>query len=277
MSPEWFRAARARGIPTIFDPTFWIARRALRGVSYGPVTLIAVYRHNNARTVQALLDAFKPVRVALWALDEPAKALQVHTVGCGPGTRPELLNRLNRCVTQGEEGIDGLLLVCDDDVRIAPRHARLFLKLILAAELDVAQPGHLFRSYTSWSYVRRRPFTLVRLTAFVEQGPVLAFSERGVAGCFPLREDRGMGWGLEADWARLATQGLRLGIVDGVGMRHLNPVSSAYDRRAAEHVARRALAEAGFESFTALQVTLGSWRPTQEVAAWLRDGDDSAS
>lgn len=271
MLPSWFRTITGRGMPTLLDPTFWIGWRALRDVPLAPVTVVAVYRRENARILQPLLDAFEPQRVALWALDEPADALLDRTVGIGPGTRPELLNRLERCVAGGEGGIEGVLLVCDDDVRIAPRHARLFLRLMRAAELDVAQPGHLFRSYTSWSYVRRRLFTLVRLTAFVEQGPLLALSERGVARCFPLREDVGMGWGLEADWAMFAKQGLRLGIVDAVGMRHLNPVSDAYDRPTAEFAARRALGDAGFDSFGALQVTLARWRPPRRAPSWVGD------
>jgi len=54
-------------------------------------------------------------------------------------------------------------------------------------------------------------------------------------------------------------------------MRHLNPVSGAYDRSAAERMGRRALAEAGFDSYTAMQVTLGQWRPGQRRPGWVRD------
>jgi hypothetical protein len=235
-----------------------------------PVALLGVYRCANESTVLGLLRSFAPSQVALWALDRPAESLAEHTVGSGPGARPVLLNKLYCHLRNGRAPSERVFVVCDDDVRINRAHARLFLKIIKRANLDVAQPSHVYRSYTSWAYVRRKPFTLARLTAFLEQGPIFAVSSAGAAQFFPLREDLGMGWGLEAGWARLAIGGARLGVVDAVGMRHLNPVSGAYDRSIAEDTAQRALAEAGFDSFAAMQVTLERWRPTSTAPTWVR-------
>lgn len=272
MRARWITALRSRGVPTFADPTFWLGAWRLRREPVVPVRLIGVYRNQNARTLGSLLRSFSPDRVALWALDEIAETLRKDTIGTGAGTRPALLNVLREHILHTPATFDGILLVCDDDAVISRRHARLFLRLVRMSALDVAQPSHLYRSHTSWPYVRRQLFSFVRLTGFVEQGPLVAFSPAGASQCFPLREDVGMGWGLESDWARLALRGLRLGIVDAVGVRHLNPVSQAYDRAAAERAGRRALSDAGFQSYGAMQVTFQRWRPTRRAPAWIRDG-----
>lgn len=258
--------------PVPVDPTTVLSRWMLRGRAVPPVSLIGIYRSENAGTVRRLVASVRPARVALWALDSPADTLAHHTVGSGPGMRPALLNRLyEHAVGQEQLPAEGILLVADDDVHIGVRHARAFVQLFQIAALDIGQPAHLYGSYTSWRFVRRRPFTFARLSRFVEQGPIIAFSAGGARRSFPLREDLGMGWGLEAEWARSAQDGTRLGIIDGAGMRHLNPVSGAYDRASAEQAGRAALAASGFGSYSEMQVTLSRWRPPARLPPWSRD------
>ena len=262
----WRRAARQLAQPAHVAPR--LLSRALRQVDVPPVALISVYRAKHAPVLEQLLRRLPPdSEVALWALDEPSSALERRTVGSGPGTRTELLNRLSRHVTA-----DRTLLVADDDVAISGRDLRLFLRASRAAGLDLAQPAHLARSYTSWPFVRQRLFTYVRLTRFVEQGPLMALSPRGVRECFPLPEELGMGWGLEALWARLADGRLRLGIVDAAGMRHLSPVSAGYDRGEQEARGRATLAATSFSSFSELQVTNAAWVMGRPRPAWVTVG-----
>ena len=259
----WRLAARQLAQPVHIAP-YLLARR-LRGVPDPELAVIAVYRRRNAPTIARLLGELPEAEAALWALDEPSESLERHTIGTGGGTRPELLNRHQRAVGGGSRH----LLVADDDVRMPARRLRLFLRACAAAGLDLAQPAHLPRSYTSWPFVRQRLFTYVRLTDFVEQGPMILFSARGVAECFPLPEDLGMGWGLEALWTRLARDGRRLGIVDAAGMRHLSPVSEGYDRGEQESSGRDALREAGFSSYADLQVTRSEWRVGRPAPGWV--------
>jgi hypothetical protein len=246
-----------------------VLARALRRRERPPAAVIAVYRESNAPRLARLLAALPGADSALWALDRPSDLLRERTIGTGAGTRTELLNELERAVSPILR--DGsYLIVTDDDVAMGRGQLELFVRACGAAGFDLAQPGHLPRSHASWPFVRQRLATFARITDFVEQGPLMAFSRRGLEQCFPLPESLGMGWGLEAAWATLSRAGLlRLGIVDAAGMRHLQPVSAAYERPGAESQARRVLREAGFSSFAEMQVTRAEWRLGQPRPDWV--------
>lgn len=201
------------------------------------------------------MTAVPDARWLLWALDEVAPSLAERTIGSGAGTRTELLNRIHRQCPDGFE----LVVIADDDVEIMGYQFRLFLKAAKAAALDLSQPAHLCRSYHSWPFVRQRLFTLIRLTHFVEQGPIVAFSQSGLASCFPLPESLGMGWGVEAEWARKSFEGLRLGVVDAAGMRHRGVVSAGYDRQSQHETGLQAVRGAGFSSYADFQVDCERW------------------
>jgi hypothetical protein len=95
---------------------------------------------------------------------------------------------------------------------------------------------------------------VVREVDFVEQGPLVVLSARAQQVLLPLPADLDMGWGVEARWWRLATtHGLRLGIVDAVGMHHLAAAGTAYDRAAAEHFLAREVHAAGLSAISDLQ------------------------
>jgi hypothetical protein len=135
------------------------------------------------------------------------------------------------------------LLVVDDDVALPPRFLDRFLALAERFDLDLAQPAQTLASHAAWRIVRRRPFSVLRETRFVEIGPVTAFSRRAAAELLPFPDLR-YGWGLDAHWAALAAQrGWRLGIADAVPVRHdARPVASGYDSAAATAEARAFLA-----------------------------------
>jgi hypothetical protein len=255
-------AARQLAQPMHIAPK--LLERRLRSVPDPDVAVIAIYRRDNAATIARLLAGLPDAEVALWALDEVAPALADRTLGTGGGTRPGLLNQLQRAV-----GGARYLVVTDDDVSMPPRQLRLLVRACCAAGLDLAQPAHAPLSHVSWPFVRQRLTTYVRLTGFVEQGPLIVLSPHGVGELFPMPEDIGMGWGLEARWARRERDGLRLGIVDAAGMRHLVPAASAYDRGESEAAGRDVLRENGFSSYGELQVVRDEWRVGQPAPDWI--------
>src|SRR5579863_5797108 len=229
--------------------------------------VIGIYRRDNAATLRRLIDAIPEAHVSLWALDAVADTVRDATIGSGAGSRTELVNRLEH--QRHAPGVRWLLMA-DDDVAMPIGQLRLFLRLASVADLDISQPAHLARSYASWRFNRQRIAPLVRLTRFVEPGPIVLFSPRARQACIPLPEELGMGWGLEAHFAAAANDGrLRLGVVDAVGMRHLKPVSMNYRRGEAESIGRQALARSGVGSYATLQVETERWPLWKSRPSWI--------
>ena len=75
---------------------------------------------------------------------------------------------------------------------------------------------------------RRRPGLTARRTRFVEIGPVTAIRADAFDALLPF-PDLQMGWGLDAYWSALAAEhGWKLGVIDAVPVRHVQPVAAAY-------------------------------------------------
>jgi GT2 family glycosyltransferase len=153
------------------------------------------------------------------------------------------------------------LLLIDDDILLPRGFLDRFLFLAERFSLDLAQPSHRLRSHAAWSVTRRRPFSVVRETSFVEIGPVTAFSRRTFSALLPFPPLR-MGWGLDAHWAALAREhGWRCGVLDAVSIRHrAAPAASAYSRETALAEARAFLAERPYLPAGEIQRTLNSHR-----------------
>ncbi|MGE4427506.1 MAG: glycosyltransferase family 2 protein [Solirubrobacteraceae bacterium] len=139
---------------------------------------------------------------------------------------------------------DRVLLV-DDDIELPRRFLDRFVGLCSAAGLDLAQPAHRRHGHAAWPITRRRPGVAWRRTTFVEIGPLTAFSARACGVLLPFSPDVGMGWGLDAHWAALASEhDLRCGIVDALPVGHLAaPAATAYGRDDAVAAARALLAD----------------------------------
>jgi hypothetical protein len=188
--------------------------------------------------------------------------VELHT---GPPGRLGKFENLNRMLANGVggypiKGHDWLLLV-DDDVLLPRGFLDRFLFLAERFSLDLAQPAHRLSSHAAWPLTRRRPFSVVRETGFVEIGPVTAFARRTFSTLLPFPELR-MGWGLDAHWAALAReQHWRCGVLDAVSIRHrAAPAASAYSREAAIAEARAFLAERPYLSARETQRTLTTHR-----------------
>jgi hypothetical protein len=198
-----------------------------------PATLVCVYRRRNLKNVlQLVAEAEKTgMQVRLWALDDLAPELAQLTLGSGPGTRFQLLNKL----ASADEPSRWLVIV-DDDVRfLSPRPLGTLLKVSAAQSVDISQPAQARGSFRSHLISRQGLLTSLRETTFVDQGPVVAFSPRARSLALPFPEE-GMGWGVELEWLALRDKGVRLGLVDCVPLLHLLPMGGGYDMR--EELAR---------------------------------------
>lgn len=252
------------------EPVRMVLRPKVRRRPCPPMGLIMVYRSRNEHHVLRLLDqAGGPLEVALWALDEVTERLAALTVGSGPGSRPQLLNRASAALPLGP---DAWLLFADDDVVMDAGTLADAVRLATSAELDVTQPSHARRSANSWALNRHRPFTWARQTRFVETGPLLMFGPRARAACLPFDERLGMGWGSEATWGTKLD--LRCGVLDGVTMLHLEPVGVAYDARAqlqqADEVFASLLPAAGFSTMEEFQRVTGRWAWWRRRPPWAQ-------
>jgi GT2 family glycosyltransferase len=174
-------------------------------------------------------------------LERSRHDVEVRTATAGGRGKFENLNAL-----LGEHGVEGRdwVLLVDDDVALPAGFLDRLLFLAERFDLDLAQPAHRHRSHAAWELTRRRTGALVRVTAFVEIGPVVALRASTFAQLLPFGDLR-MGWGLDAHWAALArAYGWRMGIVDALPVTHLlRPVAGDYPADEAIAEARTFLAE----------------------------------
>jgi hypothetical protein len=207
------------------------------------VLVVGVYRDPAilARSLRALRSTRHNVRVALGSMGAADDDLRRHTVA--EHLTGGKFQNLNRLLDAAEEEPDWTLVV-DDDVRLPRAFLDRFLAVCEAFQLDLAQPAQTLRSHSAWKVTRRRPASLVRVTRFVEIGPVTAFGRRAAAELLPFPELR-FGWGLDLHWSAVAGRhGWRLGIVDALPVRHESAlVGSAYSRDDAVEEAARFLTD----------------------------------
>jgi len=158
------------------------------------------------------------------------------------------------------EQCDWLLLI-DDDVALPRGFLDTFLFLAERFDLRLAQPAHRFRSHAAWAVTRRRAGSLVRETAFVEIGPVVALQRSTFARLLPFPALR-YGWGLDAHWSALAREcGWRIGIVDATPVQHhMRPIAASYGREQAMAEARTFLADRPYTPAAQAQRTLAVHR-----------------
>jgi hypothetical protein len=231
--------------------------------------LLSVYRARNAQVVALLATtaARSGGTVRLWALDRGVPALSAWTIGEGPGGRLDLLNAL---LASGPVDDDAYVTVADDDASFVLGYPR-YLTLVRRAGFDLAQPAHTRRrSNPSHPVTLRAPWSLARLTSFVEIGPVVTVAPSWRSSVLPFPAGLGMGWGLEADWYGLHRRGARLGIVDASPVRHLGPVGTAYEQSGERERMAERLAANGLGGLDEIQRTLATWRPWQRTPPWLR-------
>ena len=240
-----------------------------------PLTsLIGVYRRRNAPYVAALVGVALAQRwpTAWWALDAVEPELADVTVGAGPGMRLALLNELTQHVPH-----EGYVVVSDDDVVFTRESIPALVALCEQAQLDLAQPARSddnarFEFNVAHAITRARRLSRVRLTTFVETGPLIVVGPRWRDRILPFPEERGMGWGVELDWHELWKGGCLLGIVDDVRVMHAGEPGSDYDAGLEATRIHEELTRRRYEGWKHVQRTVGVWRPWMKTPPWLQNG-----
>lgn len=226
----------------------WRLRRAARAWPQRRVLALGVERADEpnvlARSEHELLRSKHKVRFASTTVGDRGK-----------------FENLNQLLQQNPpRGYDWLLAI-DDDVLLPHGFLDAFVFLIERFDLRLAQPAHRARSHTAWEITRRRAGSLVRQTAYVEIGPIVAFHASTFPVLLPFPGLRA-GWGLDAHWAALAReQDWRIGIVDATPVRHgLRRTAAAYDRGEAIAEGLRFLADKPYVKPSESQRTLVTHR-----------------
>lgn len=137
------------------------------------------------------------------------------------------------------------LLVTDDDVRLPADFLDLLMFFALRCDLKFAQPAHRFVSYASARIIVRRFKSLVRRTQFVENGPVTLFHSSTFPEILPFPSLR-WAWGIDVLWSAIAMRkGWRMGVIDGLSLKHWRPVGNSYNANAARLEAEEFLRREG--------------------------------
>jgi len=224
------------------------------------VLVLSVYRPGSRlpEALERLTSERHSVRLVLGSTGEADPALAKHTAATQMrGGKFENLNRLLAAAPPlGAAAVAPLgaaapplgaydwLFVVDDDVALTPRFLDRHIAVCERLGLDLSQPAQSMRSHAAWRVTRRRPFSLARVTQYVEIGPVTAFTRPVAQALIPFPALR-FGWGLDNHWGALARErGWRLGVVDALPVRHeIQHVAATYAHADAIAEARAFLAD----------------------------------
>ena len=235
-----------------------------------PALVVGIYRRRHAEAFAKRLRRGAPREwpVALWALDEPHRALDAVTVGSGPGQKFDLVNEILARHPRPERHH---VLVVDDDILFGPDALLRLVRIGERAEFDLWQAAHARGSHLSHEITRRRLAATARETTFVEIGPVFVVAAQAAGSFLPFPGGMGMGWGLEVVWRRARDHGRRLGIVDAVTIHHPDVPNTTYPQRieAEERRLRALLADADLADLEDAQETLGTWPLWRRRPPWL--------
>lgn len=256
------------------------SRRLLRRSPEPPVVVTCVYRRRHADLVLAMMRRSHRARWVLWAYDEVDPRLEHATVGSGRGGRLELHERMVAHATstgahqdaQEDAGEDPWWVIADDDIVTGGWSFTELAAVARDAQLDVSAPAHSWGSHWSHRITLQRALSAVRLTHFVEIGPVVVLSPAGRRTLTPFPDANPVGWGLESYWSSLHRSDVRCGLVDALPVDHRVPMGGTYSSRSAWESGQAYVRTLGIDDFTAEQrammVTLATWRPWRRRAPW---------
>ena len=205
------------------------------------VLVMSVYRPDRERLSRALPALTSELHRVTRAFGSMGEATLDGTVATNlDGGKFPNLNAVHAAA--GSPSADWTLVV-DDDVALPSRFLDRFVAACEQWDLALAQPAQTLHSHAAWPVTRRRSGQAVRVTRFVEIGPVTAMRREVASDLMPFPDLR-YGWGLDAHWAAVAEErGWRLGVVDALPVRHEHAaVAAAYSSQEAIEEARRFLA-----------------------------------
>jgi hypothetical protein len=137
------------------------------------------------------------------------------------------------------------LLVTDDDIRLPDGFLDLLMYFSHTYDLKFVQPAHKLASFSSARSSVRHWGALVRQTLFVENGPITLFHRDTFPSILPFPSLR-WAWGIDVLWSQLAIRhDWKMGIIDGLPVKHWRPVGNAYNANAARDEAVAFLKEQG--------------------------------
>lgn len=199
----------------------------------GKVLVLGVDVPSRSKDLQAVFQALAKSRHEV--VCEAAPLLQ----GLGK------FQNINRALAHHDLSEFEWLVVTDDDIALPPRFLDTFLDLAEREQLKICMPAHCFNSHLGFLVTQRKWNSLVRVTRFVECGPLTAFHRDIFSACLPFPELR-WAWGSDVLWSQIAwDKGMRIGVVDACPLRHLRPVAGSYDGDEARLEAEAFLREAG--------------------------------
>lgn len=125
------------------------------------------------------------------------------------------------------------VIMTDDDIVVPENFIDDLIAISEISGLNIAGPAQRRRSFHNHDITRREGKGLLRVTNYVEVGPMVLFRSDTFAAVFPLPVTK-YGWGVDLLWSKLAARNRwKMGIVDGTPIRHLSPAGSTYDWNAA--------------------------------------------
>jgi hypothetical protein len=140
------------------------------------------------------------------------------------------------------------LIVVDDDVALPKHFLDRFLYLAEMADLKICMPAHRFHSYQSYAITQRQLSSLVRVTNYVESGPITAFRRDVFEYVLPFPGLR-WAWGTDVAWTEYAKRHqFKIGIVDATAIGHLRPVAGSYKSKDAREEGEAFLLGIGADS-----------------------------
>jgi hypothetical protein len=137
-------------------------------------------------------------------------------------------DNINLALTEHDLSTFDWILIVDDDIALPPHFLDLFVYFCWRERLQLAMPAHRFLSHKSFAVTERHWGSAVRLTNFVEIGPMTLLHASLFDALIPFPSLR-FAWGLDVLWSSEAKrQDWRLGVVDATPVRHLRPVGQSY-------------------------------------------------
>jgi hypothetical protein len=199
-----------------------------------------IARYNKVAIVRALM--VPPQKLLLAAIEVPGREKELQSVvnsisasavhhvtqSIAPMGQRGKFDNINNILARHRLCDFDWILITDDDVALPSNFLDLFLYYCIKNKLKLAMPAHRFLSHKTFAITERNCASTVRLTNFVEIGPITIIHRDAFSSLIPFPSLR-YAWGLDVLWSAVAMQqNWTIGIVDATPIRHLRPIAGTY-------------------------------------------------